>query len=102
MISVLEKGEQFDIYCLDILMPGYTGLEAAKEIRRFDKNAQIIFVTGSPEFALESYCVKAINYVLKPVTREKIFLTLDEAIDCFEIQAESYIVIKGGRGIDLT
>src|SRR5690554_5850644 len=57
LISALEKGEQFDIYCLDIMMPGFTGIDAAREIRSFDKRASIIFFTSSPEFALEGYSV---------------------------------------------
>jgi CheY-like chemotaxis protein len=33
LIAALEKGNRFDIYCLDILMPGFTGIEVAKESR---------------------------------------------------------------------
>lgn len=69
LISTLEKGKLFDIYCLDIIMPGFTGIDVAKEIRCFDKNAPIIFFTSSPDFALESYSVKAINYILKPISK---------------------------------
>jgi CheY-like chemotaxis protein len=39
----LEKGKHFDIYCLDIFMPGFTGIEVAKEIRALDKTAPIVF-----------------------------------------------------------
>ena len=60
LISALEKGKRFDIYCPDIKMPGFTGIDAAKEIRTFDKTAPILFFTSSPEFALESYSVKVI------------------------------------------
>lgn len=72
LVSALEKGKRFDIYCLDIIMPGYTGIDVANEIRSFDKNAPILFFTSSSEFALESYSVKAINYVLKPISKEKL------------------------------
>jgi two-component SAPR family response regulator len=77
----LEKGKRFDIYCLDIMMPGFTGIDAAKEIRTFDKTAPILFFTSSPEFALESYSVKAINYVLKPISKEKLFFAFDELLE---------------------
>ena len=62
--------ERFDIYLLDIMMPGMTGVELAREIRSFDKAAAIIFLTTSPEFAVESYTVKATNYLMKPVQEE--------------------------------
>ena len=37
LVSALEKGKLFDIYCLDIIMPGFMGIDVANEIRSFDK-----------------------------------------------------------------
>lgn len=59
--------EHYDIYLLDVVMPGLNGIELAKEIRSSDKAADIVFLTSSPEFAVESYTVKASNYLAKPV-----------------------------------
>ena len=100
LISALEKGKRFDIYCMDIMMPGFTGIDAAKEIRTFDKTAPILFFTSSPEFALESYSVKAINYVLKPISKEKLFFTFDELLEQIKlVKEEDAIIIKGNEGI---
>lgn len=67
-------------------MPGFMGIDAAKEIRGFDKTVPILFFTSSPEFALESYCVKAINYVLKLITKEKLFFTFDEMLEQLKVE----------------
>ncbi len=100
LVSALEKGKQFDIYCLDIIMPGFTGIDVAKEIRSFDKTAPILFFTSSPEFALESYSVKAINYVLKPITKEKLFFTFDEMLEQIKAEKdEDAIIVKSKDGI---
>lgn len=100
LVSTFEKGKQFDIYCLDIMMPGFTGIDVAKAIREIDKAAPILFFTASPEFALESYSVKAINYVLKPVSKEKLFVTFDEILEQFKIEKEKDVVIvKSNDGI---
>lgn len=100
LIATLEKGKRFDIYCLDIIMPGLMGIDAAKEIRGFDKTAPILFFTSSTEFALESYSVKAINYVLKPITKEKFFFTLDEVLEHIKVENnEAAIVVKSSEGI---
>jgi len=100
LISVMEKGKMFDIYCLDIIMPGFMGIDVAKEIRKFDKTAPIIFFTSSPEFALESYSVRAVNYVLKPITKEKLFFTLDEVLEQIKGKKdEDAIVVKSHEGI---
>ena len=99
LISALEKGRRFDIYCLDIIMPGFTGIDVAKEIRVFDKTAPILFFTSSPEFALESYSVKAINYVLKPVSQEKLFFTFDEMLEQIKAEKDDAIIVKSNDGI---
>ncbi len=100
LISTLEKGKQFDIYCLDIIMPGFTGIDVAKEIRNFDKNAPILFFTSSSEFALESYSVKAINYVLKPISKEKLFFTFDEVMEHIKVEEnDNAVIVKSNEGI---
>ena len=100
LISALEKGKRFDIYCLDIIMPGFTGIDVAKEIRGFDKTAPILFFTSSPEFALESYSVKAINYVLKPISKDKLFFTFDEMLEHIKAEKnDEAIVVKSTDGI---
>lgn len=100
LVSALEKGKRFDIYCLDILMPGFTGMDVAKEIRSFDKTAPIMFFTSSVEFALESYSVKAFNYILKPISKEKFFITFDEMLEQVKVKNdEDAIVVKSSDGI---
>jgi len=100
LISVLEKGKRFDIYCLDIIMPGFMGIEVAKEIRSFDQTALILFFTTSPEFALESYSVKAINYILKPISIEKFFITFDDMLEQIKMEKnDEIIIVKSDKGI---
>lgn len=70
--------ERFSLYLLDVMMPGMDGLEAAREIRRFDEAAEIVFLSTSPGFAYESYGVRALNYLLKPIERKKLFALLDQ------------------------
>lgn len=100
LISALEKGKRFDIYFLDIIMPGLTGIDVGKEIRHFDKTAPILFLTSSPEFALESYMVKAANYLIKPISKDKFFLTFDELLDNMEVKkSEDALIVKSTEGI---
>lgn len=100
LVSVLEKGKRFDLYCLDIIMPGFTGIDVAREIRVFDKTAPVLFFTSSSEFALESYAVKASNYVLKPISKEKFFVTFDEILDQIKMENdEDAVIVKSSEGI---
>lgn len=74
-------------------MPGLNGIEAAREIRDFDKEIKIIFLTSSREFAVESYSVDAYYYMLKPGTAQKFFPILDKIF--LELhRREDFIQIK--------
>lgn len=72
--------ERFDLYLLDIMMPGMSGIDAAAEIRLRDEAADIVFLTTSPGFAYESYGVRALDYLLKPVQKERLYPILDKLL----------------------
>lgn len=84
----------FDIILLDIVMPLLNGIDAAKELREKDKTVKIIFLTTTTEFAIDSYAVKASNYLLKPVNPDTLFACLDELICDLQSIGKS-IVVKG-------
>lgn len=69
----------FDILLLDIEMGAMDGVTLAKRVRRDNEAVQIIFVTGYPDYIAEGYEVSALHYLLKPVSKEKLFCVLDRA-----------------------
>ena len=69
--------EPFSLYFLDVVMPGMDGMAAAREIRSFDDAAELVFLTSAPSYAYESYSVRALNYLLKPIQAEQLFPILD-------------------------
>lgn len=79
---------RYDIAFLDIFMPLLNGMEAAKELREGDKAVKIVFLTSSPDFALQSYAVKAADYCLKPVVYEKLKEVM-EGCTAFNAEPES-------------
>ncbi len=56
-----------DLVILDIEMPCINGIQTARELRYRDPAVLIMFITNMAQFALESYSVDAIDYVLKPL-----------------------------------
>ena len=97
LISSMSSGD-YDILLLDILMPGINGMQAAHEIRAFDAGVKIVFLTSSPEFAVESYAVKAYDYILKPVSKDKLFSILD-AVIAEELKPLEGLTIKTQSGV---
>lgn len=88
LLASMESGE-YDLLLLDVLMPGVNGLQAAREIRERNSRVEIVFLTSSPEFAVESYSVRAHYYLLKPVTEDKLFPILDRLMDEFKRPEEA-------------
>lgn len=76
-LLVAAEKERFTLYLLDVMMPGTDGMAAAREIRIFDDAAAIVFLTASAGFAYESYGVRALDYLLKPIRAEMLFPILD-------------------------
>lgn len=74
------KKKKTNIILLDIIMPLLNGMDTAKEIRDFDCDVKIIFLTSSPDYAVESYDVKASGYLLKPVSYEKLCNVMNDCI----------------------
>ena len=93
LLDAIDQGKRFDITILDILMPGENGIEIARNIRASGTDTEIIFLTSSPEYAVDSYEVKAQNYLLKPVTEEKFFASIDSILaELDEKDTASFII----------
>ncbi len=76
------RDKKCNIAVLDISMPGINGLEAAEIIRRDDDNCVIIFLTAFDEFdyAQKAIRVRALDYLLKPVSENELIAVVEDAI----------------------
>lgn len=82
--EAIEKAETFrpDIVIIDIKMPGISGLEAISEIKKFHSGALFIIITAFAnfEFAKEALQMGVIEYINKPLSRNKIVSALRNAV----------------------
>ena len=99
LMAEIEKGTRYDILFLDILMPGETGIDVAAEIRGYDSNVKIIFLTSSQEYAVQSYTVGAHYYQLKPVREENFIWLMNSAIMQCEKEREDSLILRCKDGI---
>ena len=73
LIADAEEGFlEADLLFLDIFMKNMNGMETARRLRKMKRKGPIVFLTASPDFAIESYEVQASGYLLKPYDAEKI------------------------------
>lgn len=91
--------ERFHIYILDIVMPMINGIEVGKEIRRIDREAEIIYASTESSFALQAFCVNPINYLVKPINQAAFFETLTLAISKVNSEEEQIVTLKTKDGL---
>lgn len=99
LLVEIERGVRFDILFLDVIMPGETGIEAAREIRNYDSNVKIIFLTSSAEYAVQSYTVGAYFYQLKPIWEKSFFHLMDSVLAVCEKEQMSSLILRCKTGI---
>ncbi len=61
-----------DLVLLDVQMPGRDGTQLAAELRLRNPPPAVVFVTAHPEHALKAFDLEAIDYLTKPVKRERL------------------------------
>jgi len=69
--------ETVELIFLDIQMPGLNGLEFAKKV---SKTTMVIFTTAFAEFALDSYEVEAVDYLVKPIQPARFEKAVEKAV----------------------
>ena len=68
-----------DAILLDIAMPGMDGMEVARSLGALEKPPLVIFVTAFDTFAVAAFDIEAVDYLMKPVTPDRLQRALDRA-----------------------
>ena len=84
----------YDFIIFDIDMPGISGIDAAKELRKIDARITIMFVTNMPQYALEGFNVEAVDYVLKPLSYPDFRLKMIKALRYISRNSDKKITIN--------
>lgn len=84
----------FMIYLLDVMMPEPDGLAVGAAIREDDPDAVIIYLTSSPDYAVDSYGVQATGYLLKPVERGAFFAQLDRVMERLRRERSQVVAVR--------
>lgn len=85
LLRCLQSGSHYNIYLLDIEMPGQNGIEIASVIREQDRDAIIIFITDHKEYVYEVFEVLPFRFLRKPVTAQKLSRILLDAAEHIQV-----------------
>lgn len=72
-----------NVVFIDIEMPGLSGIQIAKEIQNEIQDIHVVFVTAFQEYAVEAFEINAVDYLVKPIRKERLAKTIEriEEID---------------------
>ncbi|MDQ0974595.1 two-component system LytT family response regulator [Neobacillus niacini] len=88
LVGQCENGEELvekvmvkkpDLVLTDINMPKKNGVKAIRECLSFCPNVKVIFITGYDEFAVEAFEIAAVDYIVKPVEKIRLYQALEKA-----------------------
>jgi len=88
VISTCKDGEQLvqevmakspDLLLVDINMPTINGVDAIKKCLRIKPNLNFIFITGYDEFAVKAFELSALDYIVKPIEKTRLYMALERA-----------------------
>ena len=97
--KIREKEFIPNLLLMDIFMTGKSGMETVQELRREGCRVPVIFLTTSKDYALEAYEVGALQYLVKPLEKEKFFHAMDIAFEVIGKTQEGPVAVKTSSGL---
>lgn len=94
LLEAAEKIGGYDIYILDVVMPGLNGIALGERLRSAGYEGKILYLTSSQEYSMDAFRVKAFDYLLKPVTTEAFSKAMDEALASIAEKKDKYLLVK--------
>ena len=95
--AVINRKQKYHLMILDILTDNMNGITFANLLRHNQVMTPILFITSTPAFSLEGYGVNALNYLLKPISRDKLLPIL---LANYHKEVEhKYLRIPEGSGV---
>jgi len=101
LLAAADECGGFDLYVLDIVMPRLSGIDLGVRLRELYSGGVIIYLTISPEYAVDSYAARAFQYLMKPVEPERLFQELDQAAVLLERQKAACVTVRAKEGLRL-
>lgn len=100
LLFELEEGTVFDLFLLDIEMPGFSGMELAGLIHEKLPEALIIFVTAHYKYAIDAYELNIFRYIPKNQIKERLLHAVSDAVAILENQNTEFYHVSNQNRIE--
>ncbi|MBR4393267.1 MAG: response regulator transcription factor [Oscillospiraceae bacterium] len=105
-VTAFEGGESFlssyddnfEIVLLDIEMQGIDGMETARRLRERDETVCLLFVTYLSNYAVQGYSVRALDFLVKPVSYENFCIKMERALTAADHARKKEILVSTPEG----
>ncbi len=89
-VEILQS-QRFDLILSDVVMPGKTGMELLEELRKSGLQTPIVLISGQAniEMAVKATRLGALDFLEKPLTTDKLLLTVDNALKLSRLEDEN-------------
>lgn len=91
---------RFDIYILDIEMPGMNGVELSHHIRQRDKRGEIIFLTSYQKYAIQGYTARAYAYLMKEKMEDELVPVIKKLESSVRERSQKIYVIETSNNLE--
>lgn len=101
LLNIYKRNvKKYSIIFCDIIMDEMNGIELIKSIRKYDSSVQAIIITGSEEYVFDGYDVGALNYLMKPISFQKLEREILRAIKNLNLTSPAlYPINNNGKTI---
>lgn len=88
----------YDIVFMDIELPDINGMDAAKRLRAVDSGVIIVFVTNMAMFAVKGYEVDALDFIIKPISFDNIYLKIRRILSKLSRNSDERMMLQTRDG----
>lgn len=96
----LQDGLNYDLFLLDIEMPGANGMELAKSIHDHMPAATVIFITSHLEYAIEAYEFSVFRYIPKSAIEEKLPAALRDFYKLYGLERNEFYMVQTKKRVE--
>ena len=89
----------YDLVLMDIELPLFDGMEAARRLRQTDPAVTLVFITNMEQYAINGYAVDALDFVVKPINYYRFSSMLRKALRNIARQEEKEVVVQSAGKI---
>lgn len=87
-------GSGYDLVFMDIELPMFNGMEAARQLRKIDSVVTLVFITNMEQYAVSGYEVEALDFVVKPINYYRFSSMLRRALRNIDRRAEKEVIVQ--------